>query len=152
MKKIIVGLCLVLTSNLLVAQPSSSHVKTSLESKLDSLFEPFNNAQSRGCAVLVLQNGKVLAQKNYGMASIEHEIPFTSNHVVRMGYSEAREFICIAAVLMEKDRLLSLNDPVRKYFPELPAWSEPVTIWDLINHHSGGRYLLQPAPRLSLAC
>lgn len=138
MKKIIVGLCLVLTSNLLVAQPSSSSfIKTSLENKLDSLFEPFNNAQSPGCAVLVLQNGKVLVEKNYGMASIEHEIPFTPNHVARMGYSETREFICIAAVLMEKDGLLSLNDRVRKYFPELPAWSEPVTIWDLINHHSG---------------
>ncbi len=111
--------------------------KKGLEKKLDALFEPFNNAHSPGCAVLVLQNGKVLAERNYGMASIEHAIPFTANHVVRMGYSEAREFLCIAAVLMEKDGLLDLNDQIRKYYPKLPVWSEPVTLWDLINHHSG---------------
>ena len=111
--------------------------KIDLENKLDSLLEPFNNAQSPGCAVLVLQHGKVLAARNYGMASIEHEIPFTANNVVRMGYSEAREFLCIAAVLMEKDGLLDLNDRVQKYFPNLPKWSAQVTLWDLINHHSG---------------
>jgi CubicO group peptidase (beta-lactamase class C family) len=56
---------------------------------------------------------------------------------VRLPYSEGREFISIAAVLMEQEGLLSLEDKVRKYFPKLPAWAEPVSIWDLLNHRSG---------------
>ena len=108
-----------------------------LNEKLDSIFSSFNNNKSPGVAVSVIQNGKVIAKKDYGMASIELQVPFSHQSVVRIGYSEAREFISIAAVLMENDGILSLNDKVRKYFPKLPEWSEPVTIWDLLNHRSG---------------
>ena len=108
-----------------------------LDKYLDSIFKPFNHKNSPGCAVTILQNGKPIAKKAYGMASIELQVPFTHQTVVRIGYSEAREFISIAAVLMEKDGLLSLTDKVKKYFPKLPEWSEPVTIWDLLNHRSG---------------
>ncbi len=110
---------------------------TKLDKFLDSIFKPFNTKNSPGCAITILQNGKPIAKKTYGMASIELQVPFTHQSVVRIGYSEAREFISIAAILMEKDGILSLNDKVRKYFPKLPEWSEPVTIWDLLNHRSG---------------
>ncbi|MGZ8553449.1 MAG: serine hydrolase domain-containing protein [Chitinophagaceae bacterium] len=108
-----------------------------LNKKIASIFQSFNIKTSPGCAITILQNGKPIAKKAYGMASIELQVPFSHQSVVRIGYSEAREFISIAAVLMEKDGILSLNDKVRKYFPELPQWSEPVTIWDLLNHRSG---------------
>lgn len=108
-----------------------------LNRKLDSIFSSFNNNKSPGVAVSVIQNGKLIAKKDYGMASIELRVPFSHQTVVRIGYSEAREFISIAAVLMEKDGILSLNDKVRKYFPKLPEWSDPVTIWNLLNHRSG---------------
>lgn len=108
----------------------------SLANKLDSIFSSFNK-NTPGVAVSVLQDGKVLAKKAYGMASLEHGAPFTHNTVVRLPYSEGREFISIAAVLMEQKGLLSLNDKVRKFFPQLPEWSEPVTIYDLLNHRSG---------------
>jgi CubicO group peptidase (beta-lactamase class C family) len=107
-----------------------------LQKKLDSIFSSFNKS-TPGIAVTVLQNGKVLAKKAYGLASLEFKVPFTHNTIVRLGYSGGREFIAITAVLMEKDGILNLNDKVRKYFPELPEWSAPVTIKDLLNHQSG---------------
>ena len=111
--------------------------KIKLAKFVDSIFKPFNNKNSPGCAVTIMENGKVINKKAYGMASIELGVPFSHHSVVRIGYSEAREFISIAALLMEKDGIFSLNDKVRKYFPKLPEWSEPVTIWDLLNHRSG---------------
>ena len=78
-----------------------------LERKTDSLFSQFNNSTSPGCAVTVIENGEVIFKKAYGMANIEHQVPFTHQSVVTLPYSEAREFISIAAVLMEKDGLLS---------------------------------------------
>ncbi|MEO6611044.1 MAG: serine hydrolase domain-containing protein [Chitinophagaceae bacterium] len=108
-----------------------------LNKKLDSIFSSFNNNKSPGVAVSVIQNGRVIAKKDYGMASIELRVPFSHQTVVRIGYSEAREFISIAALLMENDGILSMKDKVRKYFPKLPEWSDPVTIWDLLNHRSG---------------
>jgi CubicO group peptidase (beta-lactamase class C family) len=79
----------------------------------------------------------VIIKKNYGMASLEHHVAFTPQTLVRLPYSEGREFICIAAALMEKDGLLQLNDKVQQYFPQLPKWSSNVTIHDLLNHSSG---------------
>ncbi|MDD1444498.1 hypothetical protein MEO93_30005, partial [Dolichospermum sp. ST_sed3] len=78
-----------------------------LDKKLDSLFSSFNNKNSPGFAVTVIQNEKVIAKKDYGMASIELQVPFTHNTVVRLPYSEGREFISIAAALMEQDRIIS---------------------------------------------
>lgn len=116
---------------------SQSIDKLKLEKFVDSIYKPFHNKNSPGCAVAVIENGKVISKKAYGMASIELQVPFSHQSVVRIGYSEAREFISIAAVLMEKDGILSLDDKIRKYFPKLPEWSDPVTILDLLNHRSG---------------
>ena len=107
-----------------------------LQKKLDSIFSSFNKS-TPGVAVTVIDNGKVLAKKAYGMASLEHNVPFTHNSVLRLPYSEGREFISIATVLMEREGILNLEDKVHKYFPKLPVWSEPVTVHDLLNHSSG---------------
>lgn len=111
--------------------------KAKLDKKIDSLFQSFNNQNSPGYAITVLQNGKVITKKTYGMANLEFVIPFSHNTIVGITYSEGREFISIAAALMEQDGVLTLNDKARKYFPKLPAWSENVTIQDLLNHSSG---------------
>ncbi|MGH9949277.1 MAG: hypothetical protein ACRD6X_19060, partial [Pyrinomonadaceae bacterium] len=59
-----------------------------LEVKIDSVFASISNNSSPGCAVTVIQNGKVIAKKDYGMASLELNVPFTHRSVVRMPYSE----------------------------------------------------------------
>ncbi len=140
MRKIFTFLLIVLLPTLLVAQVKQAvsnrqeqTVNKELEAKIDSLFASINNSNSPGVAVTVLENGKMIVKKAYGMASIEHQVPFTHQTVVRMPY-EGREFIAIAAVLMEQDGILKLDDRVRKYFPKLPEWSDGVTIWDLLNY------------------
>jgi CubicO group peptidase (beta-lactamase class C family) len=110
--------------------------KSELNKKLHSIFISLKS-NTPGVAVIITENGKVIARNSYGMASIEHRVPFTTRTVVRIPYSEGREFISAAAVLMEKDGILKLTDKVRTYFPKLPQWSEPVTILDLLNHRSG---------------
>lgn len=108
-----------------------------LEKTIDSLFQQINNVKSPGVAITVLQNGKLIAKKNFGMANLEHKTAFTHNTPVRLGYSGAREFMCAGLVLMEAEGLLKFEDKVRSYFPKLPAWSVNVTIQDLLNHSSG---------------
>lgn len=105
--------------------------------KIDSIFYSFNNKNSPGFAFTIIKDGKVIAKRDYGMASIELKVPFNHTTVVRLPYSEGREFISIAAAVMEQDGLLTLNDKVNKYFPKLPKWSEAVTLQHLLNHSSG---------------
>ncbi len=114
-----------------------SNSNATLNKKLDSIFSFFNNKQSPGFALTIIKNGKVITKRDYGMASIELNVPFNHSTVVRLPYSEGREFISIAAAVMEQEGLLTLNGKVSKYFPKLPKWSEAVTLQDLLNHSSG---------------
>lgn len=111
--------------------------KTVIEKKIDTIFKSAYSSNTPGVAITVFQNGKLIARKNYGMANLEHRIPFTHQSPVRLVYSFGREFICVGAALMEAEGLLRLDDKVRSYFPKLPAWSKDVTIQDLLNHSSG---------------
>jgi len=71
--------------------------KPELDKKLDSLFKEFNNTSSTGYAITVIQNGKAITTKDYGLANLEFKVPFNHNTVVTIPYSEGREFISIAA-------------------------------------------------------
>lgn len=141
MKKIIHPIIFLSTLLCLCAHSAVAQIKSvskfELDKKLDTLFKEFNNTASPGYAITVIQNGKVIIRKNYGLSSLEHHVPFTHNTVITIPYSEGREFISLAAALLEQDGKLKFEDKVRTYFPKLPAWSESVTIQDLLNHSSG---------------
>jgi CubicO group peptidase (beta-lactamase class C family) len=133
MRHVVIIYFLSLVSLHTTAQPID---KIKLDKYVDSVFK-FLSQQTPGIAITVLQNGKIVAEKNYGMASLEHRVPFTHQSVVRFGYSDTREFMCVGLAMMEQEGLLRFDDKVRKYFPKLPAWSETVTVQDLLNHSSG---------------
>jgi CubicO group peptidase (beta-lactamase class C family) len=51
--------------------------------------------------------------------------------------SVTKQFTAAAILLLREDGKLSLNDPVRKWFPSLPAAVDSVTIQHLLTHTSG---------------
>ena len=111
--------------------------KTQIENTIDTIFKPFNNSNSPGAAVSVIQNGKIVTRKNYGMANLEHNIPFTHQSPVRLIYSMGREFMIAGLAVMESQGLLNFDDKVRDYLPKLPEWSKDVTLQNLLDHQSG---------------
>ena len=111
--------------------------KDRVEKLIDTIFRSFNRPGSPGVAVTILHNAKVITKKNYGMANLEHSIPFTHQSPVRLIYSMGREFMCAGLSVMESEGLLRFDDKVRSYLPKLPEWSKVVTIQDLLNHRSG---------------
>lgn len=105
---------------------------------LDAIFAEWDREDSPGCAAGALRDGEFVFRGAYGMANLEHGAPLTADSVFRMA-SVSKQFTA-AAVLRAEDRgLLSLEDPIRRHLPELPAWAEPVRIRHLIHHTSGIR-------------
>ena len=69
---------------------------------------------------------------------MEHNIPNAAQTIFESG-SVAKQFTAAALVLLQQDGKLSLDDPVRKYIPELPDYGKPLTIRNLLNHTAGLR-------------
>ena len=97
-----------------------------------------NTGPAPGCAVGVSLNGESVFEKAFGLAEMEHNIANTPQTIFESG-SVAKQFTAAALVLLQQDGKLSIDDPVRKYIPELPEYDKPVTIRHILTHTAGLR-------------
>jgi len=95
-------------------------------------------APGPGCAAAVSLNGETVFEKAFGLAELEHNVANTAQTIFESG-SVAKQFTAASLVLLQQDGKLSLDDPVRKYIPELPDYGSPLTIRHLLNHTAGLR-------------
>ena len=90
-----------------------------------------------GIAVLVTKPGRVLLMEGYGLANIASKEVIAS--CTRFDLASVSKTFTSTAVLILQDRgLLSIDDDVRKYIPELPQYPNgPLRVRDLLYHISG---------------
>ena len=87
-------------------------------------------------SVAIRVGDSIVYRKAYGLADLEHNIPLTPQSVLESG-SVAKQFTAMCILLLADEGKLSLTDDIRKYIPELPQYSTPITIQMLLNHTSG---------------
>ncbi|HEU0252372.1 MAG TPA: serine hydrolase domain-containing protein [Pyrinomonadaceae bacterium] len=117
--------------------PSKEKVVAGAERAFEKVSKAYVGS-APGCAAAVSLNGEVVFEKAYGLADLEHNVPNTPQTIFESG-SVAKQFTAAALVLLQQDGKLSLEDPVRKYIPELPDYGSPLTIRHLLNHTAGLR-------------
>lgn len=105
---------------------------------IDALFGQWNKPNSPGCVAGVMQNGKVVHQKGYGMANLEHDVPITSQTAFYLG-STSKEFTGLSILMLVAQGRMKFEDSIRKYLPNLPEYMQPVTVRHLLEHTSGIR-------------
>ncbi len=105
--------------------------------QVDRIFS-FASTTSPGCAVAVDRNGRTLVSRAYGMANLEYDVPVTPNTLFEAG-SVSKQFTAASVLLLEQDGKLSLEDPIARYFPELPDYAKRISIRQMLNHTSGLR-------------
>ncbi len=106
--------------------------------RLDSVFARFTAPGSPGCALGVVQDGRLSYAAGYGLASVELGVPITARTVFDIG-SVSKQFTAMAVLLLAQDGKLSLDDEIQKYLPEIPRYPAPITIRHLLHHTSGLR-------------
>jgi CubicO group peptidase (beta-lactamase class C family) len=84
----------------------------------------------------VIKDGKMAYTKGYGMANLELGVPISPDSVFYIG-SVSKQFVAMCIALLVDRGVVSLDDDIRKYIPEMPDYGTPVTIRHLI-HHTGG--------------
>lgn len=102
---------------------------------VDELFAAYSG-DVPGASVLVIRDGEKILAKNYGLANVESQTAVTSETNFRLA-SVTKQFTATAVLMLVERGELALDDPVRMYFPELPAFTEGITIRQLLNHTSG---------------
>jgi CubicO group peptidase (beta-lactamase class C family) len=122
---------------LLIAAGLQGQSSKSRQTEVDRIFAAFNT-HTPGCAVGVSHQGKTSLTAGYGMADLERNVPITPDTVFESG-SVAKQFTATALLVLAQQGKISLDDPMRKYLPELPDYGTPLTIRHVISHISGLR-------------
>src|SRR5271154_7000150 len=109
--------------------------------KVDQIFSVYDKPGSPGCSLGVIRNGDFIYRRGYGAASLELGVPLSSSSVFYVA-SVSKQFTAASVVLAAEQGYLSLDDDVRKYVPEIPAYGKPITFREMLHHTSGFRDIL----------
>jgi CubicO group peptidase (beta-lactamase class C family) len=116
---------------------AQSTANASSEAKVDRVFAKLSTT-TPGCAVGVGVAGTPVLTRAYGMADLERDVKNTAETIFEAG-SVSKQFTAGAVLLLAREGKLALDDPARKYLPELPDYGHPLTIRHMLNHTSGLR-------------
>jgi len=125
-------LCLVLFESG-YAQNTTWKFQTVLDSLLLTKAVGANNP---GFAVCVVENDKIVYERQTGLANLELQKPITAKTLFNIG-SVAKQFTATCIFLLEEQGKLRRSDSIQKYIPELPDFGETITLDQLIGHLSG---------------
>lgn len=106
-----------------------------MQSSVDALMRDYSG-DVPGASVLVLRDGEPLLQRSYGQADLEAHVAATPRTNYRLA-SVTKQFTAAAILLLAEDGKLSLDDPLRKWLPSLPAATDPITLRQVLSHASG---------------
>jgi len=112
-----------------------------------SLREYLQRTSIQGAALVVVRDGEVVLTAADGLSSREDGTPMTSSTRFGAG-SISKTFTALACLLLEKEGLLSIEDPVSKYLPgvdeavsfvtpPVAGAATPLCVKHLLSHSSG---------------
>jgi len=129
----IVMLLIALCVNQELASQNMAQKKSDINHYINHIME---RHQIPGVALAIIKDGSVIHRENYGMASLEHNVPITEKSIFRL-YSLTKPFIAVGIFQLIEENKLSLDDAVSTYINDLPdAWNS-VQIKHLLSHSSG---------------
>lgn len=104
---------------------------------LDAYIEhQMRERQIPGLAIAIGRNGEILAQRGYGLASVENQVPVTPQTRFALA-SLTKQFTAAAIMMLVQEGKLDLNAPITRYLPDAPQNWQPVTSRHLLTHTSG---------------
>jgi len=119
---------------------ASAQLDRSVEEDIDQLFVEWNRPNHPGGAVGIVQDGKLVFSKAYGLASLEYLVPNAKGTRFNIA-SVSKQFTAMGIVRLHLQGKLSVEDDPRRHIPELPDFGQTVTIRHMLHHTSGMRSL-----------
>ncbi|MGH9444084.1 MAG: serine hydrolase domain-containing protein [Thermoanaerobaculia bacterium] len=112
-----------------------------LDRNIDAMaHEVMQSQRIPGMALCVLQGGRLLASRAYGIADLENDVPVTNE--TEFSIASITKQLTAAAVLQLSERgLVRLDDDISRFVPDFPVRNAGVTLRRLLNHTAGIRNL-----------
>jgi CubicO group peptidase (beta-lactamase class C family) len=128
---------LVLATMLSMTQSAAAQSAAGLSRWVDTIFAPYNRRNAPGCAVGIVQDGKLAYSRGFGEAVLLSHVkntPATAFYIASL----SKQFTALSILLLEQDKKLSLDDDIRRWVPEVPSLGH-ITLRQLLQHTSGLR-------------
>lgn len=116
-----------------IAAPDTDTFKKQLDAFVEAQMR---DQKVPGVAIAVLRKGEIVVAKGYGRATVEHDVPVTTDTIFQSG-SVGKMFTATAVMAQVERGKIGLDEPVTKYLPDAPASWRPMTIRHLLTHTSG---------------
>ncbi len=133
------------TGHYVVSLKRLEPVAATPQKRVDQLMWALDRNDGPGVIVAVAKDGEIIYSHAYGMADLTHSIPLDEQTISNIG-SISKQFTALGILLLQKQGLLSIDDPVSKYIPGLPAFADSVRIRNLLTHTSGFREVFNTYP------
>ena len=89
-----------------------------------------------GASLIVIKDGKPIVRRGFGYANLEQHTKTRPDTNYRLA-SVSKQFTAACILLLKQDGKLRLDDPIRKWLPELPDSDSKITVANLLTHTSG---------------
>jgi CubicO group peptidase (beta-lactamase class C family) len=104
-------------------------------SQVDKIFATIP-ANSPGAAVMVIQDGKIVFERGYGITDLRTKSKIDEQTNFRLA-SLTKQFTAMSIMLLVHDGRLRYDQSLTEVFPDFPAYGKSITIRHLLNHTSG---------------
>lgn len=95
-----------------------------------------------GIQLAVVQNGKIVLNKSYGLSNVQDHVPVNNTTVFPLN-SNTKIFTGVAVMQLVEQGNINLNAPISTYLNDLPTEWQKVTVDQLLTHISGLPDILQ---------
>ena len=131
--RVLLALMLAVASPVYAQEPAGAP----LIKRIDSLVNDYMTVKKvPAVSVAVLHGQDTVVMRGYGLASREANRQADASTVYEIG-SITKQFTSSGIMRLVERGKVSLDDPISKYVPDLPAHEQNVKIRQLLNHTSG---------------
>ncbi|MGB0431230.1 MAG: serine hydrolase [Bacteroidia bacterium] len=119
--------------------------KDSKEYVIDSLLKSCHNKDLFNGVALVVDEGKIILNKTYGISDFENQTPLKLSDRFYIG-SITKQFTSVLILQMQEDGLIDINAPIANYLDEFGDKTfAQITVYQLLTHTSGlGNFTSHP--------
>ncbi|MFC1724363.1 serine hydrolase domain-containing protein [candidate division KSB1 bacterium] len=104
--------------------------------QIDAVFAEFNKQDVPGASVTVIEDGKIIYKKGYGLANLETREKADEYTNYRLA-SVTKQFTAMCIMILKEKGLLDYENTLTDIYPDFPDYGKKVTIKNLLQHTSG---------------